>query len=357
MSTHVNHLNTPRIGWVDFSKGLCIILVVLLNTSYGVEKATGAITFFNSVNEWARPFRMPDFFLLSGLFLARRINRPWRSYIDTKILHFAYYYILWMSVWYLVRIPVYINEMGLQNTLWLYPLSYIQPLGSLWFIYLLAVFFAAAKLLHRYPVWLVWCAAAILHSLDIETGWRVMDEFAARFVYFYSGFVFAPFVFSAAAFIRRLKSPAILTGLVIWAVTNAFLVFGGWGQMPVLSLILGYAGTGAIIATGVLASKTRLGEPLRYLGANTLVVFLSYFLFSVATRLVLLKTGIVTDPAAIIVLATIAGVIGPLIADRLTRNTPLAFIYKRPEMFKLKDAGGSSTGGQGQAARLNDASC
>ena len=31
-----------------------------------------------------QPFRMPDFFLISGLFLARVIDRDWRDYLDRR---------------------------------------------------------------------------------------------------------------------------------------------------------------------------------------------------------------------------------------------------------------------------------
>ena len=337
-----HHTGTSRVDWVDFSKGICIILVVLLNTTYGVEKVTGTATFFNTVNDWARPFRMPDFFFIAGLFLMRRIDRPWRSYLDTKVVHFAYFYVLWMSVWYIVRIPVYIDRMGLDNALLLYPMSFIEPLGSLWFIYMLAVFFVVAKLTRPLPVWLVWLAGAVLHSLQIHTGWRVIDEFSSRFVFFYSGFVFAPYAFSIASFFTRQKVATIVAGLVIWAVIEGWLVFGGHSLLPGVSLALGFAGTGAIITAGILLSKTRLGEPVRYLGEHSLVVFLSYFLFSVAARIIMLKTGLVSDPVVLITLATLAGITGPVIADLITRNTPLFFLYRRPYAFRL--------GGMRQAA-------
>ena len=41
---------------------------------------------------------MPDFFLISGLFLAARIDRPWPAYLDTKVVHFAYFYVLWVNI-------------------------------------------------------------------------------------------------------------------------------------------------------------------------------------------------------------------------------------------------------------------
>src|SRR4029078_9771560 len=84
-----------RVDWVDVAKGICIILVVMMHSTLGVEKAIGAETSLHAFIEWARPFRMPDFFLISGLFLAARIDRPWRAYLDTKVAHFAYFYVLW----------------------------------------------------------------------------------------------------------------------------------------------------------------------------------------------------------------------------------------------------------------------
>ena len=43
---------------------------------------------------FAKPFRMPDFFLISGLFLTRAIDRDWHDYLDRKVWHFAYFYVL-----------------------------------------------------------------------------------------------------------------------------------------------------------------------------------------------------------------------------------------------------------------------
>ena len=65
-----------RIDWVDYAKGICIVLVVLMHSTLGVEKAAGSESWLNPFIDWARPFRMPDFFLISGLFLANRIGRP-----------------------------------------------------------------------------------------------------------------------------------------------------------------------------------------------------------------------------------------------------------------------------------------
>ena len=103
---------TDRTLWVDAAKGLCIILVVLFHSTLGVEKDIGHVTWMHTVIEWAKPFRMPDFFLISGLFLSARIARPWREFLDAKVWHFAYFYILWFHIHFGLRLKGTIAEAG-----------------------------------------------------------------------------------------------------------------------------------------------------------------------------------------------------------------------------------------------------
>src|ERR1700693_5027846 len=83
----------PRVDWVDYAKGFCIVFVVMMHSTLGVERAPGHGGFMHPVVAFAKPFRMPDFFLISGLFLAQVIDRDWRTYLDRKVVHFVYFYV------------------------------------------------------------------------------------------------------------------------------------------------------------------------------------------------------------------------------------------------------------------------
>ena len=103
--------SVERVDWVDYAKGICIVMVVMMHSTLGVQEAAGATGFMDYVVAFARPFRMPDFFLISGLFLARVINRDWRTYLDRKVLHFAYFYILWLLIQGAFKWPILaVNE-------------------------------------------------------------------------------------------------------------------------------------------------------------------------------------------------------------------------------------------------------
>src|SRR4051812_33740609 len=58
-----------RVSWVDYAKGICIIWVVALYSTNFVQETAHATGWMQYVAEFAKPFRMPDFFMLSGLFV------------------------------------------------------------------------------------------------------------------------------------------------------------------------------------------------------------------------------------------------------------------------------------------------
>lgn len=58
--------HTDRVDWVDYAKGFCIVFVVMMHSTLGVEAAAGHEGFMHYVVAFAKPFRMPDFFMISG---------------------------------------------------------------------------------------------------------------------------------------------------------------------------------------------------------------------------------------------------------------------------------------------------
>ena len=324
-----------RIDWVDYAKGICIILVVMMHSTLGVEKAAGAESWLNGFIDWARPFRMPDFFLISGLFLAARIDRPWREYLDSKVVHFAYFYILWMTIQFGLRGPGIYAADGAGALGQAYLTGYVQPYGTLWFIYMLAVFFIVVKWLRSASPVIVFIFAAALEAMPIDTGWLPVDEFAARFVYFYAGYWLASWVFAWADHVNTRSMAAILSGLFIWGMANGALVASGIATLPLASLALGFIGAGAVVATGVLFSKLSFMGWLRYCGENSIVIYLAFVLFMAATRTILLKVGFPPDLGAVSLIVTAVSVTGAVILHRVTRGTRLDILFRRPAWAKL----------------------
>ncbi|EJN00544.1 acyltransferase family protein [Phyllobacterium sp. YR531] len=350
----MNAAERIRVDWVDIAKGICIIFVVMMHSVLGVENEAGASGWMHPVVAFAQPFRMPDFFLISGLFLSIVINRSWLRYVDRKVVHFAYFYVLWLTIQFLFKAPGIVGETGVSGAATAYAVAFVQPFGTLWFIYLLPIFFIVTRLLKAANIWLILAAAAFLETLPIHTGWLVIDEFCSRYVYFYAGYAFAPAIFKLAETLRARPAVAAII-LCIWAVLNGWLVFhpastpfnawiplesytsgglGGWATVPVISLIAGFAGALAIVSISSLMAALpwkQITSPLRWLGAHSIVVYLAFFLPMAIARTVLLKSGIISDIGTISFLTLISGVIGPVILYGLIQLTGYGqFLFKRP---------------------------
>ncbi len=328
---------TGRIDWVDYAKGICIVMVVMMHSTLGVEQAAGHDGWMHYAVAFARPFRMPDFFLISGLFLARVIDRDWRDYLDRKVLHFAYFYVLWVTIQFAFKAPMFAAELGWRGVGLSYLEAFIEPFGTLWFIYLLPIFFVVIKLTRTIPWPAIWLAGAALEMAHIDTGWTVIDEFARRFIYFYIGYLFATQIFAFTAGVQRRPSTALL-GLALWALLNGALVAAGFADLPLVSLMLGFAGAGAVVAVAALIAERDLLRPLRYCGQHSIVIYLAFFLPMAATRIVLLKTGIIGDLGTIALLVTTAGIVGALAWYWAVRGTPLRLLFERPGWARLKPA-------------------
>jgi uncharacterized membrane protein YcfT len=325
----------PRIPWVDYAKGICICFVVMMHSTLGVGEAAGGTGFMHHVVEFARPFRMPDFFLISGLFLSLVIGRDWRLYLDRKVVHFAYFYVLWLLIQGAFKWPGLALEQGPLAVVEAFLVALVQPFGTLWFIYLLPVFFVAAKLLRNVPPFIVLTVAAALEIARINTGSVVVDETAMRFFYFSVGWYAAPYIFAFAKMAAD-RAGATSVALITWAVLNAVAVSFDVAILPGVSIVLGLMGCLAVIAIAALLARFKIGALLRYAGEHSIVIYLAFFLPMAATRTLLLKTGLITDIGWMSLIVTVVAIVSPLVLYVLVQRTGYGrFLFERPAAFRV----------------------
>ena len=347
MSAAQSQSLAPRLDWVDAAKGLSIILVVMMHSAYGVGDEMGGTGVLHYVIGWATPFRMPEFFLISGLFLSQVIARPWGRYLDRRVVHYLYFYFLWAALQIVVKVGLGTGDIG--EVLTQIALSVVDPYGVLWFIYMLALYSLAAKLLHelRVPHWAAFGAAALLQIAPIHTGLYTIDHFAEYAVYFYAGYAFAPKIFRIVEWAQERAALAI-AGLVAFAVIQGVLVFGGdsqvlpkevimgWAALPVLHLALGFAGSLAVCVTAALLMKLPVMNWLRWLGAHSIVVYLSFSIPMAASRTILMKLGVIDDVSVVSILVMLTALLSPLVLYWLIQTTGWGkFLFERPDWAHL----------------------
>ena len=341
--------NSTRMDWVDYAKGICIILVVMMHSVLDYQYMVGAVGWMDPVVAFAKPFRMPDFFLIAGLFLSRSIMGDGHSYFDRKIVHFAYFYILWLAI------QTCLFEVGLLVSdpmafIGVFLKALVVPNGSLWFVHMLAVFYAITWAVRHLPQLVVFGVLAlwqIIFSFGfVDTGWSVTNRLGEWYVYFFAGYIFAPYIFKYAEIVAQNISYAALA-LVIWASINFMAVLFGVSGLPVIGLILGFAGAAAIIAAAVILSEFDVAHALRYAGQYSIVIYLTFFIPMKVLQKGFSMTGLIPDVGLATFLVMTLAVVTPLVGHYLIKGTPLIALYQRPAWAKYRE---------GMFARPNKAS-
>jgi uncharacterized membrane protein YcfT len=289
------------------------------------------------VVDFAQPFRMPDFFLIAGLLVPRVIGRPWRSYMDTKVLYFVYFYGVWVTLSFVYR---ELHHLLGPDSLALLPdyvrLFYIgPPYGPLWFIYILALFFIVIRLVRSWPVPFVIAGAVALQMTNLHTGVALLDRFALYFVFFYSGYVFARYLFPLADWARA-HVCWTLGMFVLWFAANVILVKLGLASVPGMALLAGYAGAGAVMLLSTLFARLSWMRWLRYLGRHSIVVYLG---FIIPLRVMLRFLGdraVIHDIGTLSLAVTLGSIAGAVLLYWALRNTPLRFLYSRPAWTSIQ---------------------
>lgn len=323
-------MSGQRINWIDQARGLSIILVVIMHSTLGVEKAMGVEGWMHQVVAYATPFRIPAFFLISGLLLASALRKSLGEFLDKRVVTLLYLYVVWLTIQFGFKAPGLISEMGATATLLAYLKAFVQPFGTLWFIYVLPIFFAISRATMHLPKMAVLGAGLIATLAPIHTGWMVIDQSAAFFFYFYLGHIAAPHIQRMVDWVMD-NSKVALLGLTAWAIGHGLLL--GFAAMPVVHVAFALAGAMALITIAALLRYAPGMDLLRWIGRNTIVVYLGFFLPMAIARTVMIKLGIIGDVGTISLLTSISAIIGAVIMYLVADKLRLAqFFYRKPNV-------------------------
>lgn len=337
---------SSRVAWVDYAKGWSIVLVVTMHSALGVGLAVDDIGWLHPIVAFAKPFRMPDFFLVAGLFLGRAIDWPIRRYLDRKVLHFIYFFVLWTLIILAVKssaLGIAAPEAFMRAYFW----ALVEPFSSLWFIQLLPILFVAVRLTRFLPRVLTIAIATTLHvaaarypdggkyaMASVMTGWIAVDSFSLFLVYFLIGHYGRSRIFAYARAVAE-RPLVSATGLLIWMAAEKAGVTYGLTEIPGLTLLFGFAGGLAVVTVAALMARVGTAQWLAYCGRHSLIIYLAFALPMATARVILLHTSLVVSVGWLSVIVAGTAIATPLGAEHMLRGTRFSFLFDRPTWARL----------------------
>ncbi|WP_160008349.1 acyltransferase [Rhizobium sp. 18055] len=269
-----------RIEWLDIAKGMSIILVVIYHTLLYHDFHAIAPDVYTRISGIMTPIRMPLFFSVSGFLAASAMKAPWRDFLVRKIWLLVYLFAIWGTArWLFFR---YVQTNVLVPTEGSDPYQLLQmwwaPNTGIWFIWALAIFMIATKLLSAIHHATTIAIAAIISLLTFGEHLQI-DLFTHRNVLQY-------FVFFLFGCWYGKSVVTVVTRRPVLMALGGFLLFSAlyvlrWrlqaidkGSWAMLSSIAGLAW---LCGTSVLISRL---QPARhafsYFGRNTLPVYVTH---------------------------------------------------------------------------------
>jgi uncharacterized membrane protein YcfT len=342
-----------RETWVDAVKGITITLVVLHHNYSGFKElgAFGDLTL--QLYALLSPVRMPLFFLVAGFFARKSLFGPWNQFAGSKLVHFAWLYLLWSVISISIRAALdsittsSVAFSDLLQILW-------QPGFTLWFLYALFVAFLVARLTRAVPP-PVQIGVALLVAALAKQLYHDSDLVLVKTAQLYPCFVIGIY---ASAPVRRWVEASgprdALGALALFAGLAAVAFHWRATQNPLLYYPMAASSSAAIMALVYLARQTPIMALFGYIGERSLYIYLLHFLPAGGTRILATRLGLAEQPWPVIFAGTIASIIFCLIVHRLIGQLWLfRYLYERPRL--RRKPGGEAVGGPAAAGLRPDA--
>lgn len=328
-------LQKSRLAWVDYLKGIAIILVVYRHALLGIERGGIAINqHLENANMIFFSFRMPLFFILSGIFIGGSLKKKTvAQFIKSKFNLLLYPYIIWTVLQITLQIiasPLVNANRGLID----YTYIFYQPRNLDQFWYLPALFNATVVYVLlktiRTPQWLqlalglgLYFVSPHLESISMLSDWM-------KFYFFFALGDSISTLFFSGKVQKLLNNP-----LSLLAVTPAFIVAQSYyvshAVSPVLFLLIALTGCVSMFILSFQFQRWQLLAFLRVLGYHSLYIYVMHVMVVGVLRSLLENYLHVTNPYLLLGVCITGGVIIPVICYNLFIQSPLLSLLFSPK--------------------------
>ncbi len=325
-----------------------MVLVVVLHISLWADNAL-AETVFRQISLFLLPFRIPVFFLISGILAASSLkNKPHKAVIRAFNIYTVY--LIWTTI-----ITVRLHAMpGADDhiSLGTYVLNAIIP-GHYWYLWALPAYYALSLLLLRISpsrpwLWFPMALAGYYYAGELAEYARSMftvtaetvywEKAASCFLWFWTGicgarilrdfgdrtFTALPARYSNIAIVRIAMIVVAVGAIAV--ISLGYLNFGRWTEI-LLSVAF------AVIAFIVFPpmAGTKPSHVLQYIGQNTLPVYIFHkllliILMAAESRTKILHSSLSEQADLAVMMLTALLITISLLLGKLVKASPLAFL-------------------------------
>ncbi|WP_020531139.1 acyltransferase family protein [Flexithrix dorotheae] len=342
-----------RLGWIDYARGIAIILVVYKHAVVGFISSKVEIhSYLFDFQEMIYNLRMPLFFMLSGIFIERSLKRRgFSKFLKYKASTIIYPFFVWGIIQILIQIVAsnYTNSQKEFSDV-LYLLYYPRLIDPFWFLYTLFAVVMAYAVLKSFVGVNKLTLFVLSLGLYFVSFYIKTDLFCINDILFYSIFLVTGILLSKKLLDEKLQDlltspklllilvPIVLIGQWYWYTHHKGLV---WftdltGIDRFLFLPIAIVGAMLVLHISFLLDKKNLLPVLRHIGSYSLYIYVMHLIVTGASRAVFLKLFGENAATFSAILVIILGVLVPILIFKITEKFHMDFLYEPPKKKVMK---------------------
>lgn len=327
-----------RTEWVDYAKGIGIILVVyahLLSSGYHANLAIPG-DFFHLSDSIVYSFHMPLFFFLAGLLVEQSYAKygP-SSFFINKLKTIAYPYFVWSFLQ--VGVELFFSKHSQRGIMPadLLAIPYM-PWSQFWFLYAIFLMFTAYTVIQnfgRFRVTIMILVACTFFIAPFTTEIMALHGFSTEFLFFVFGVLSNKYLW---IFEKYRISGTTTCLLLLIEVGAGYFIFTYFispmrltnGTHPFLFLFLAGVGIYSCIGLAQYLDKQKCCQAIRLLGRYSMQIYLVHMLAGVGTRIVLWNFLHIKNPLVHMVVGIGVGLFAPIIMYKMALKMNFPYIFE-----------------------------
>jgi len=355
-----------RLPWIDYARGIAIFLVLYRHILSGIKSSgldTSQYTLLEQGNIIFFSFRMPLFFMISGVFLGvSLLKRGLEHFIVNKWKLLLYPYLLWACIQVTLQffLSGYVNSGGRSWIDYLYIFYKPREIDQFWYLYALfntSILYAIVRIKLNMKGWSQLLTGLVFFFFS---GWLVRHENHIGFLYdVLHYYIFIAIGDTLSSFILDKKNVSLFSSWKLFFIIlpvfaacqwyflitniahsslgngNGKLVYYSYVEdfQPALFLIIALSGVVFMANVSFLLQRYHAFLLLRVIGYHSLYIYLMHVLASSMTRIFLVKALGITNVPVLFVCGVLTGLVFPIIFYHfaMKRGAWWLFSLEKPE--------------------------
>lgn len=311
-----------RLLWMDFARGVAIVLVILVHAgSVYADHGFALPAWIRTLDMGMAPYRMPLLVFLSGILLDTSLGKGVLRFTYGKFRNLVWPYVLWTVI---ICFATFSPEKLLALSVW-------AGGTYLWYIFFLGIYFFIALFVSRVP-FLIVAAYALAIAILMPDGSKYGERLFVLMGFFFLGAFTGQY---SHQFTRALANRWSLTLIPLVAGVSLMSALRGPINYAPLYAIIILPGVFGLCALLYHLQGSRFAAPFMYIGRKSIVYYVThvpvYALVIWSLSAIGLTGAHVVIPACLIMGFAVA----TILAWAMDHSRAVACLFAAPDIVDL----------------------